>query len=141
MRSFQDICKRAGGRRRYNAQRKAAWRARHAEVERLLDLYRTQHGRYKRGLQARIARELGVSRTTIGRHMIGIRFMEWALENPVKACRFVWEENGEPRDVPDWIILGMFGRDRRPALGKRKVRCEARENEDWSELQDPLSEL
>src|SRR4030095_7932482 len=105
MSSFQDICKRAGGRRRYNAKLKAAWHARHAEVERLLDLYRTQHGHDKRGLQARIAREIGVSRPTINRHMLGIRFKEWALANPVKACRFIWDENGEPRNVPDWIIL------------------------------------
>jgi hypothetical protein len=59
--------------------------------------------------------------------MLGIRFKEWALANPVKACRFIWDENGEPRNVPDWIILGMFGRDRRPELGKRKVRPESDE--------------
>ena len=55
--------RRAGGRRRYNRQRHAAAAARRREVERLLNLY----GHKTRGVQARIARELGVSEATVSR--------------------------------------------------------------------------
>jgi hypothetical protein len=135
MSTFDAICKRAGGRRRYNAQRKAAAAKRFAEVRRLWALYSAKHGRYKRGLQARIARELGVSRTTIGRDMVGIRFLEWGLENPVKACRFIWGTDGEVRDIPDKVFLMMFGRDHRPPL--RRVRRETSDEDDWND-EDPL---
>lgn len=55
--------RRAGGRRRYNLQRQKAARARRDEVRRLLELY----GEQRRGTQARIARELGVSEATVSR--------------------------------------------------------------------------
>lgn len=83
--SFDQICKRAGGRRRYNHQREIAKDARRKEVERLLDEY----GHKTTGVQARIAHELGVSEATVSRDAQSIRVWNWALENPAKALRMM----------------------------------------------------
>jgi predicted transcriptional regulator len=61
--TFDEICRRAGGRRRYNAARRKAADKCRSDVARML----CQYGRHKRGVQARIARELGVSEATVSR--------------------------------------------------------------------------
>ncbi len=71
--SFNEVCRRAGGRRRYNLQRQLEARERRKEVGRLLDLY----GNSIRGTQARIARELGVSEATISRDISSLQLKAW----------------------------------------------------------------
>ena len=65
---FTTVCRRAGGRRRYNAQRAAARQQRLAEVSRLLHVL----GLPGRGRGAWIAGILGVSRATICRDLAEI---------------------------------------------------------------------
>jgi hypothetical protein len=81
----EQVFKRAGGRRRYNKQRQEAAAERRSEVWRLLDLY--GHGR--RGTQARIARELNVSRATICRDVAGYNLTRWMIAHPVKGLRLL----------------------------------------------------
>jgi hypothetical protein len=64
------VCRRAAGRRRYNAARKRRKQARRTEI-----ILRTA-GRYFWGMQALLAAELGVSRATICRDFRAIR--NWA---------------------------------------------------------------
>ncbi len=59
---------RAGGRRRHNRERQEAAQVRRARVATLLAVY----GITTRGVQARIARELGVSRQTLTRDVRAI---------------------------------------------------------------------
>jgi hypothetical protein len=67
------VCRRAGGRRHYNAWRQFQQQHRRLEVSALLGRY----GIAKHGVQARIARELGVSEATVSRDVraleIGVR--------------------------------------------------------------------
>ncbi len=64
-RSFDEACRRAGGRRRYNAARSSAVYARRCE---LMSLIRAPAGQgYGRG--KRLAAQLGVSVQTISRDM------------------------------------------------------------------------
>lgn len=60
---FDSVCKRAAGRRRYNAKRRAEARERYLQV---LKVIMPPDGR-KRGTQAQLARALGVHRSTISR--------------------------------------------------------------------------
>jgi predicted DNA-binding transcriptional regulator YafY len=60
---FALVCKRAAGRRRYNAKRRAEARERYKIV---VEAIMPTNGR-KRGSQAQLARALGVSRSTICR--------------------------------------------------------------------------
>jgi hypothetical protein len=60
--SFNEVCRRAGGRRAYNALRRDRRLFRRVDVMRLLREYG-----YRRGVQARIATVLGVSEATISR--------------------------------------------------------------------------
>jgi len=60
---WDEICRRAGGRRRYNARRKLIAEMRRFKVAQLVKEY----GLYERGVQKRIADELGVSEATISR--------------------------------------------------------------------------
>lgn len=64
---FETACRRAAGRRRYNATRRVNARLRQLEVLHLLRAYGMVHG-----VQARIARELGVSQATISRDMMAV---------------------------------------------------------------------
>jgi hypothetical protein len=59
--TWEEVCKRAAGRCRYNACRRVRALCRRLEVCRRLGKY----GMTDRGVQARIARELGVSRSTV----------------------------------------------------------------------------
>jgi hypothetical protein len=63
--SFDRICHRAGGRRHYNAVRQFRALARRLKVLELADRF----GLFLRGAQARIARELGVHRSTVCRDL------------------------------------------------------------------------
>jgi hypothetical protein len=56
--------RRAGGRRAYNCRRRLAQTVRRAEVMRRVAC---KGGFFRRGIQAEVARELGVSRSTICR--------------------------------------------------------------------------
>ena len=60
---FESVCRRAAGRRRYNAKRRAEARERYKIV---VEAIMPTNGR-KRGSQAQLARALGVSRSTICR--------------------------------------------------------------------------
>ena len=62
--TFDEVCRRAGGRRRYNAQRRAEM-----FVRRIIILGRIPRdpGCMQRGWCAALAREFGVSRATISR--------------------------------------------------------------------------
>jgi len=62
-RPFSEVCHRAGGRRAYNALRRDLAGFRRLDVARLL----LKYGCCKRGVQARIARELSVSQATVSR--------------------------------------------------------------------------
>lgn len=61
--NFDLVCKRASGRRRYNAKRRAEARERYKLV---IEAIRPPDGR-KRGSQAQLARALGVHRSTVCR--------------------------------------------------------------------------
>lgn len=60
---FDLVCRRAAGRRRYNAERRAEARKHYKQV---IEIVMSPDGR-KRGSQAQLARALGVSRSTICR--------------------------------------------------------------------------
>lgn len=64
-----EVARRAGGRRHYNAWRQFRALHRRSEVARRL----TVQGAFRRGFQARLARELGVSRATICRDVRELR--------------------------------------------------------------------
>src|SRR5689334_2397286 len=67
------VCRRNAGRRRYNAGRKFLRDLRRAQiVGRLAGIGLVNAGRH-RGLQARLARELGVSPATISRDLRALR--------------------------------------------------------------------
>ena len=70
--TWDEVCKRASGRRAYNQQRRHVMKARRHQVGTLL----AQYGPWDRGTQARIARELGVSRATISRDVDAILHMQ-----------------------------------------------------------------
>lgn len=60
---FDAVCKRAAGRRRYNAKRRAEARERYLQVVEAI----MPTGGHMRGTQAQLARVLGVHRSTICR--------------------------------------------------------------------------
>lgn len=66
MQDFQSICKRAGGRRKYNATRQLIAQQRRLEIIRLMNLWGWSNTS-KTGVQAKIARHLEVSESTISR--------------------------------------------------------------------------
>src|SRR5262249_4017841 len=70
--AWSDVCRRASGRRRFNAQRQRDARKRRDEVARLLAEWGTG-----RGGQARIARELKVSEATICRDLWALALGRW----------------------------------------------------------------
>ena len=69
---WETVCRRNAGRRRYNTTRTVRRALRRRQVARLLLKYGKQYGPLGRGLQARIARELGVNRSTICRDVWAI---------------------------------------------------------------------
>lgn len=92
--TFNQICRRAGGRRRYNFQRETAKRERRERVGELL-----KHCENKRGMQVKLARELGVSEATISRDCAFIKWLDKFDELfPVP------EEIDLPTDTTDSLI-------------------------------------
>jgi hypothetical protein len=71
--------RRAGGRRHYNAVRRFRREWRRAEVVRLLSC---KGALFRRGLQTELARELGVSRSTICRDLAYLLRLGW----PCPTC-------------------------------------------------------
>jgi hypothetical protein len=71
---LDEVRRRCGGRRRYNAMRSFQREARRAAVSRLLLLYGSD-----RGVQSRVARELGVHRSTVSRDVraMELKWREW----------------------------------------------------------------
>ena len=70
--SWDAICRRAGGRRKYNRKRQIQAEYRLTQVVRLLDKFG-----FCRGYQTRIAEELGVSRSTICRDIARLLRRHW----------------------------------------------------------------
>jgi DNA invertase Pin-like site-specific DNA recombinase len=105
----EQIFKRAGGRRRYNLERQRAAEARLKEVERLLALY----GAWRRGVRARIARELGVSRATVTRDVQVIELWAWARAHPAQALVRLW---GDARPAEQMRLLSDLVSDALPEL-------------------------
>jgi hypothetical protein len=68
------VARRAGGRRAYNCRRRFAQTIRRAEVARLLNC---KGALFRRGLQTELARELGVSRSTICRDIAYLLRLGW----------------------------------------------------------------
>jgi hypothetical protein len=75
--SFDQICRRAGGRRRYNLQRQLNAMQRQKEVARLF----REFG-HVRGFQAQLARALGVSESTISRDLENIKILVFEDDVP-----------------------------------------------------------
>ena len=88
--TFDEVCRRAGGRRRYNAERQRGAEKRRAEVARLL----VKYGRHKRGTRARIARELGVSEATVSRD----------AAHPAMLC-YLFLYGGRMKDYRAFMLL------------------------------------
>jgi hypothetical protein len=77
---WETVCRRNAGRRHYNGVRGLQRALRRREVARLLLEYGRLAGWLTHGLQARIARELGVSQGTVSRD---VRFL---MEQGRRAC-------------------------------------------------------
>ena len=77
--SRDEVCRRAAGRRHYNSVRRFQAAIRRREVARLLCV---QGGLTERGTQANLARQLGVSRSTV------CRDIAWLLRQgrPCPCC-------------------------------------------------------
>lgn len=73
---FNEVCHRAGGRRAYNALRRDLAAFRRLDVARMLLKYGL-----RRGVQARIARELSVSEATVSRDI------QKALYSGAQVCQ------------------------------------------------------
>jgi hypothetical protein len=69
---WETVCRRNAGRRRYNATRTVRRALRRRQVLRLLLKYGGLYGPKSRGIQTRIARQLGVNRSTICRDIWAI---------------------------------------------------------------------
>lgn len=82
------VARRAAGRSAYNAHRQLTAHLRVIEVGRLLGAYSagTERGIFTRGLQARIARTLGVSRATVCRDVR--RFWDEQRQQVCQYCGY-----------------------------------------------------
>jgi len=69
---FITVCKRVGGRKKYNAHRRRQARARQGDVARLLKIYGQ-----RRGVVTLIAKELKTSKATICRDLKALRLGRW----------------------------------------------------------------
>jgi hypothetical protein len=82
--NWDTVCRRNAGRRHYNAVRGFRRAARRLQVARLLLEY-GRDGLARHGLQARIARELGVSPGTISRDVRAMR-EDWRRARACPLC-------------------------------------------------------
>lgn len=89
---FDVVCKRAAGRRRYNAKRRAEARERYLQV---VEAIMPTGGR-ERGTQAQLARALGVHRSTICRDVAKWRRF---LLDVMRRYRSLIEEKGSIVDA------------------------------------------
>ncbi len=83
---FDEACRRAGGRRLYNQWRQFKAELRRGQVVELLGVYGLGYG-----AQARVARQLGVSRSIVCRDVRAL----WALR---------WGENFVPYHLKGWTV-------------------------------------
>jgi hypothetical protein len=101
---FEIVCKRAAGRRRYNAERRAKARERFKIV---IQLTVPPEGR-KRGVQSRLARALGVHRSTICRD---VARWERLLLDVMARCRQLKAESqieSDSVEVTDIMATGYY---------------------------------
>ncbi len=91
---FDVVCKRAAGRRRYNAKRRAEARERYLQV---VEAIMPTNGR-KRGSQAQLARALGVHRSTICRDVAKWRRL---LLEAMRHYRSLMATNGNTADADE----------------------------------------
>src|SRR5512145_2953439 len=70
--TWDEVCRRASGRRAHNQQRRHVMKARRHQVGALL----VEYGPWNRGTQARIAKELRVSPATISRDVEALQLMQ-----------------------------------------------------------------
>ena len=91
---FDSVCKRAAGRRRYNAERRAEARERYKLV---VEAIMPPEGR-KRGSQAQLARALGVHRSTICRDVARWKRL---LQEVMRRYRSLTAANGITRDADE----------------------------------------
>lgn len=89
---FDAVCKRAGGRRHYNAKRREEARKRYLQV---VEAIMPSGGR-KRGTQAQLARVLGVHRSTICRDVAKWRRL---LLDVMRRYRALIEDKGNMDDA------------------------------------------
>lgn len=80
LQDWESVCRRAGGRRRYNATRQVRARVRRESVARLW-----LAGKGRRGWQARAARQLGVSPATISRDFDAMLAWLCQVERPPRC--------------------------------------------------------
>ncbi len=95
---WESICRRAGGRRRYNARRRWAAEMRLFEVARLLN-----EVEYGRGYQTRIAKLLGVSRGTICRDIARLKRVYWGGRVADERHRAEMRRQRRIRDEDRWL--------------------------------------
>src|SRR5687768_223362 len=100
--SFDAVCRRAGGRRHYNAVRRLK---RDQRLNRVVELIGT-YGLVKHGARARIARESGVHKSTITRDLQAIlaKHREFTQTDEVKrraACRAFLEAEASRAEQSD----------------------------------------
>ncbi len=93
--TWDEVCRRASGRRRYNADRKLQAQMRRLEVASLMQRWGGGHG-----VQARIARHLGVSEATISRDVRALLQEGRATRCPF-CDRFAMGRPELGSDIPD----------------------------------------
>ena len=120
------VARRAGGRRRYNAERQAEAIARRLKI---LELVGASWILSPRGLQAQLARYFGVNRSTICRDMEALR-EEWRHTRVCRVCGSLWgctlrahaylyklQKRSEPGLEPSCCVRGYLARE---AVRKKK---------------------
>ena len=92
------ICRRAGGRRRYNQARQWAAEMRLSQVAKLLN-----EVPHERGYQTRIAKRLGVSRSTVCRDMARLKRTYWGGMRAEERHRAEVRRDQRIRDEDRWL--------------------------------------
>jgi hypothetical protein len=104
---WETVCRRNAGRRRYNAVRGFRRALRRAQVARLLLKY-GRDGLARHGLQARVARELGVSPGTICRDVQAM-MEDSRRARACPACGAAALPGWAGPDPGDWLFDGEAG--------------------------------
>ena len=95
---WEAICRRAGGRRRYNQVRQWAADMRLHEVAKLLN--EVEHSR---GYQTRIAKRLGVHRATVSRDLARLKRIYWGGPPADERHRANERKKQRVRDEDRWL--------------------------------------